>query len=156
MDGTPGQLSQVTLSLHAAAQQLGVSDKTLRRWIRAGKIPAQQEKGPYGVAWRIPHTAIQTAQQVIDVVPVDRAIDPRTLGMVIAQAVAQETRPLVATIEILQEKIEHLTHTLDQMVQPQPQDPATRDAHVVHLIREALEQHQETAAKPRHWWPWSR
>ncbi len=156
MDGIPGHLSPKTLSLHEAAQQLGVSDKTLRRWIKAEKIPAQQEKGPYGVAWRIPHTAIQTAQQVIDVVPVDRSIDPRTLGLIIAQAVVQETRPLAETIESLQEKIERLTLTLDQMAQRQSQDPAARDAHVVHLIREALEQHRETAAKPRHWWPWSR
>lgn len=155
MDGTSGQLSIKTVSIHEAAQRFRVSEKTIRRWIKAGKLAASQESGPYGTAWRIPEEAIQTAQQVVDVVPVDRALDPRTLGMVIAQAVAHETQALTESIQGLQAQVEHLTQTIESLEQHRQQEAKTRDEQVVHLIRDAMER-REAESKQRSWWPWKR
>jgi hypothetical protein len=104
--------------------------------------------------WRIPATALQTAQQVIDVVPVNRALDPQTLGLVIAQAVAQETQPLIETIQSLQAQVAHLTRTLEALEDQRRQDAAARDEEVVRLVREALTQ----ASQPKRfrWWPWQK
>lgn len=65
------------------------------------------------MAWRIPETAIHTAQQIVEVVPVDRALDPRTLGMVIARVVSQETQGLVETVNALKIQVEQLSQTID-------------------------------------------
>ncbi|MCL5013035.1 MAG: hypothetical protein M1493_03495 [Firmicutes bacterium] len=45
--------------------------------------------GSYGQEWRNP---VQTAAQVIDVVPVGRSLDPRTLSVVISQAYVEQYR----------------------------------------------------------------
>ncbi|MCY0880302.1 MAG: helix-turn-helix domain-containing protein [Firmicutes bacterium] len=156
MDDTPGQASNPTLSIHEAAQHLGVSDKTLRRWIKAGKLPAFQEEGPYGPMWRIPATALQTAQQVIDVVPVNRPVEPQTLGLIIAQAVAQETQPLLDAIQHLQAQVAALTQTLNALEQQRRQDAEARDAAVVRLIRDALTPPSSPQPKRFRWWPWQK
>lgn len=144
MDATPGHLSNPSLSIHEAAQHLGVSDKTLRRWIKAGKLPAFQATGPYGPTWRIPLSALQTAQQVIDVVPVNRPVDAQTLGLIVAQAVAQETQPLRATIQSLQDQVAQLTRTLEALNDQRQQDASSPTA-------------TEHPPSPRfRWWPWHR
>lgn len=134
-----------------------VSDKTLRRWIKAGRIPATQVAGPYGPAWRIPAQVVQTAQQVIDVVPVDRALDSRTLGMVIAQAVSQavsqETQTLTAEITQLRQQVETLTTALNHQEQEQSHQIVSRDQWVVSEMRRVLEE-QAIANKhgKKSWW----
>lgn len=40
-----------------AADLLGVSGKTVRRWIKSGKVEAHQVKGQFGLEWHI--TAVQ-------------------------------------------------------------------------------------------------
>ena len=155
VDNTMGQ--EETYSLTEAAQRFQVSDKTLRRWIKAGRIPATQIPGPYGPAWRIPAQAVHTAQQVIDVVPVARTMDSRTLGMVIAQAVsqavAQETQALITEITQLRQQVETLTTALNHQEQDQTQQSASRDQWVVTEIRRVLKE-QAMANKPvkQSWW----
>ena len=150
------QTPSLTVSIQEAAQRFSVSDKTVRRWIKSGKLPASQESGPYGVAWRIPETAIHTAQQVVEVVPVDRALDPRTLGMVIAQAVSQETQGLVETVNALKTQVEQLSQTIELLEERRTQAAAARDEQVVQMIREALERGENEAPGRRNWWPWKR
>jgi len=50
MDDRPGG---VWLSLAEAAVTLGVSEKTLRRRIKAGQVDARQEPTKYGQAWKV-------------------------------------------------------------------------------------------------------
>ena len=124
MDDTDRQMLDQTVSIHEAARRFGVSDKTIRRWIKTGKLPASQESGPYGVAWRIPETAIHTAQQIVEVIPVDRALDPRTLGMVIAQAVSQETQGLIEAVNALKAQVEQLSQTIELLEERRTQTVA--------------------------------
>ncbi len=145
-----------TVSIQEAAQRLRVSDKTVRRWIKTGKLPATQESGPYGFAWRIPEVAIHTAQQVIAVVPIDRALDPRTLGMVIAQAVSQETQGLVETVNALKTQVEQLSRTLEQLEERRTQAEVSRDERVVQMIRAAVDRNGPETQGHHWWWPWNR
>lgn len=154
MDGTIGQTPEDTLSLVQAAQRFGVSDKTIRRWIKAGKLEATQAPGPYGPEYRIPIPAVQTAQHVMDVVPVERGMDPRTLGMVIAQAVregvAQETQVLTAELAQLRQQVETLTAAVQDQRQEQVRHSASHDQWVVETMRGLLAEHAHI--HPQSWW----
>jgi excisionase family DNA binding protein len=81
-------MSEDELSVSEAAQRLGVAEKTVRRWIKAGKLPARLVEGPYGPTYRVPAEAIQTAQQIVDVVRVERPTDPQTLALAIVQGLS--------------------------------------------------------------------
>ena len=90
--------AEFTVPLAEAAAQLGVHEKTLRRWIRNQKIPAMLIPGPYGPEYRIPTSAITTANQVIDVVKVERPTDPQTLALAVARAMDEHQRSLLSTL----------------------------------------------------------
>lgn len=151
--GTGQMTLRATVSVADAAQRLGVSEKTVRRWIKAGKLPAAQEAGPYGMAWRIPETAIQTAQQVVEVLTVERPVDPRVLGQVVAQAVAQETRALDETVAALTRQVAALEQTIERLAARQAQAGVDRDAQVVQMMREVL---GADGARTPPWWRWWR
>ncbi len=154
VDDTSGQTQEETLSLAQAAQQFGVSDKTIRRWIKAGKLEATQAIGPYGPEYRIPIQAVQTAQHVMDVVPVERGMDPRTLGMVIAQAVregvAQETQVLTAELAQLRQQVDTLTAAVQAQRQEQARQSDARDQWVVETMRGLLAEHDHITQHS--WW----
>lgn len=44
---------EATLSVSEAAEHFGVSDKTIRRWIKGGKLKGSPMKTPQGYEWRI-------------------------------------------------------------------------------------------------------
>lgn len=87
-------MSNHTASVDEAAQRFGVSDKTVRRYIKAGKGPATQESRPCGLAWRIPEAVTHTTLHTVEVIPTGRALNLQTFGLVIAQAVIPETQGL--------------------------------------------------------------
>lgn len=94
------------MTIAQAAERLGVSTKTVRRWIKAGRLPAELVDGPYGPEYRVPATAVQTAAQVVDVVRVERANDPRTLALAIVQALEQRDAALRQELERLRAEVE--------------------------------------------------
>ncbi len=154
MDDNTGHIHEETLSLAQAAQRFGVSDKTIRRWIKAGKLEATQATGPYGPEYRIPIQAVQTAQHVMDVVPVERGMDPRTLSLVIAQAVregvAQETQVLIEELAQLRQQVDTLTAALQDPGQEQARQSDARDQWVVQTLRGLLAEHADV--KQHAWW----
>ena len=88
-----------TVSIAEAAQTLHVHEKTLRRWIRTGRIPATKVEGPYGPQYQVPVSALGSAQQVLDVVKLERPTDPRTLALAVAEAVHREHETLRAQLQ---------------------------------------------------------
>lgn len=48
-----GPVSEGSVSLRDAAEQLGVSVRTMRRYVRDGHVEATQVVGPHGPEWRI-------------------------------------------------------------------------------------------------------
>ena len=47
----------MSYSLREAAELLGIKVRTIREWIRTGKIQAEKENG--GWYWRVPETEIR-------------------------------------------------------------------------------------------------
>lgn len=122
----------VSYNIAEAAEMLGISKRTVRRRIQKGELPADLEEGPYGPEYRIPAEAITTAQEVIDVVKVERPTDPMTLAMVIVQALEERDRRLQEEIAGLRQEVTELTQALES-------------------YRKAIE-----APKKRWHWPWER
>ena len=118
-----------------AAAMLDVSTKTIRRRIHKGEIPATLEPGPYGDQYMIPANAIDTAQEIVDVVKVDRQADAHTLALVITQAMDERDKGLQQEISELRRQVETLTEALRE-----------RDRQLVEQLREALD------VQKRPWW----
>ncbi len=114
-------------TLQQAAEQLGVSTQTVRRWVKAGKLPAAIVDSPYGPAYQIPDSALNTAQLITDVVRVDRPNDPALLGAMIAQAVAAAVHAELAPV------LAELAELRRMVAQSAPVAPT---------------------APLRRWWPW--
>lgn len=140
-----------TYSIAEAAELLGVSKRTIRRRIHRGELPAKLEEGPYGPEYRIPSEAINTAQQIIDVVKVERSTDPMTLALVISQVLDARDRGLQEEIVQLRHQVEALTRALESYQQREEE----RDRWLVAELRRALEEPKgqggQTKGKQR-WW----
>lgn len=159
------------LSIGEAAQHLGVSAKTVRRWIQAGRLPAQKEKGPYGDQYWVPVEAIQAAQHVLDVVKVERPTDPRTLALAVAQALEEREAALREELKALRHQIAALDmgQTLVEQNLALQGEVAELRRQVAHLTS-AIEQVAARLTNPaevstdrqaaptgrRRWWPWGK
>ena len=53
------------MTIKEAAEMLGVSDKTVRRRIKKGELPAQLVDSPYGEQYMIPADAVEAASQTM-------------------------------------------------------------------------------------------
>lgn len=126
----PTPTNEGTVSVTEAAQRLGVHEKTLRRWIRAGRVPADLVDGPYGRQYQVPVSALSSAQHVLDVVKVERPTDPRTLALAVAQAVHHEHEALRGQLQedLAQLKAEVLAALAERpaaLTPPEPASPVT-------------------------------
>jgi MerR family transcriptional regulator, copper efflux regulator len=139
----PGQGTATSprLTLAAAADQLGCSQKTIRRWIKSGKLPATLEDGPYGAQYWLSTQDVQTAQQALSVVKVEARTDPQTLALAIAQALDQRDAGLRAELAAIREELAALRSALTAPpAAPLATLPSPDD---------------QTAQRPwwRRWWP---
>lgn len=89
------------LTLPDAAQQLGISPRTIRRWIKEGKVRAELRPGPYGQQYYVPATQIHTAQELTDVVRVDRQVDLADLARAMDGYLSERESALVTALEAL-------------------------------------------------------
>lgn len=137
--------SEPSLSLRQAAERLGKSTKQVWRDIRDGKISGVKDERGH---WRIPASAIQTAQQLIETVPVERPLDRQTLAMVIDRAMDQRTQEITQQVAALSEEIRALKQALEQ-------SEAKRDQLLVQTIRDTLSNNQEKSPS-RPWWRFGR
>lgn len=142
------------LNIREAAEQLGVSPRTVRRWIRDGKIQAAKVPGPYGPEWRIPAEAVSTAQHVIDVVRVERPNEPEALALAVSRALQERDARLFAALhdefqkkfDALQEQLREQAAALEARDEARWQREEERDRKLLEAIREA----QERRRRP--WW----
>ena len=132
------------LSIQEAGQRLGVSAKTVRRWIHSGRLPAHKQLGPYGEQYRVPIEAVQTAQQVLDVVKVERPTDPRVLALAVAQALEEREAALREELAALRQQIAALD--IGRALAEQHtavQEELTGLRHQVRALTEALHQRDQ-------------
>lgn len=146
------------LTIKQAAEQLGISPRTARRWIADGRLQAEKVPGPYGPEWRIPAAAVNTAQQVIDVVKVERPNDPEALALALAQALQERDKKLFEAIfdefnqrfDALQEQLREQAAASEARDEARREWEEERDRRLMEAIRERQEQQQ----RRRRWWPW--
>jgi len=102
-------MSSQGLTIAEAAEALGLSERTIRRQIKSGKIKAELMPGRYGAEYRISglgETAV--AQPGVDKTPasaLDKTLD-KTLDMV--KALQQEKAELYAQVAYWQAQCQHL------------------------------------------------
>lgn len=92
------------LSARQAARLLNVSERTVRKRIQSGEIPAVKKNG----TWQIPLEVLETMRPPTDSVP-ESSTSPSTEALKARlDAVTQERDRLVAEINRLHERLSHL------------------------------------------------
>ena len=184
MDGNAGATTATVdgnrLTLSEAAQLLGVSEKTTRRWIKSGKLAADLEEGPYGLQYWVSTQVVQAAQQVLAVVKVEEPADPQTLALAIGQALDRRDQALrdqlVAQHAAVLAELASIRALLERQPAPPPPDwcagaqmqnvsnlhGAVQSESASNLLAgEQMQSTERTTCNPpastswwKRWWPW--
>jgi excisionase family DNA binding protein len=145
------------LTLQEAAQQLDISSRTARRWVKEGRLEAEMRPGPYGPQYFIDPEQIKTAQHITDVVSVERQVDMTTLAQVLNSYLDEREDALTEAITALRTEYaqtlqhhEQQTQALQKEIKELRQQLAARDEQQqriqAKLLQEIDRQHQETSA----------
>jgi excisionase family DNA binding protein len=118
------------LTIKEAARRLGISERTVRRRIKDGSLPAELKQGDYGQQYFIPADVIETAQVITDVVEVKRVHDGQALSMAIVRAMEERDKALEGELIAMREEL-----------------AATREA--LEDLKNEISQQQR-----RPWWKW--
>jgi len=107
-------MSSQGLTIAEAAEVLGLSQRTIRRQIKSGKIKAELIPGQYGTEYRISGLEETTAAELrVDKTPAS-ALD-KALDMV--KALQQEKAELYAQVAYWQSRSQHLEEQVKQLVE---------------------------------------
>lgn len=126
------------LSIEQVAEQLEISTATVRRRIKKGEIKAIKKLGPYGDQYYIPSNEVTTAQEITDVVPVDRRFNAQELAGFISLAIQREN-------DGLRQEIKELRKELAKFKQEQDEKAKERDVWIVAQFR-------DIGKKKKPWW----
>ena len=118
------------LTIKEAARRLGISERTVRRRIKDGSLPAELKQGDYGQQYFIPADVIETAQVITDVVEVKKVHDGQALSMAIVRAMEERDKALEGELIAMREEL-----------------AATREA--LEDLKNEISQQQR-----RPWWKW--
>lgn len=142
------------LSIEEAAKRLGVSSDTVRRRIKRGDLRAEKQKGPYGYCWMIPESEIRIAQEITEVVPVNRPVAIPDLVDAIAarldgklsealSTLAEEQARTRAEVEALRQELAATRETQERI----ERSIEERDRKLTEALRALTEKE-----KHRGWW----
>lgn len=150
------------LTIKTAAARLGVSERTVRRWIREDRLYAEKRPGPYGEQYFIPPGEITTAQAVTDVVRVDRAVDVATLAGALERHLAERDQRILDTLDTLRAEVgqagQQTTDTLREELRRRD-EALGEQLRAISQQLEALQEQEEQAGDdpaPRWWRFWQR
>lgn len=133
-------MTEEFLSIEQVSEQLGISTATVRRRIKKGEVEAVKRPGPYGDQYYIPSKEVTTAQEITDVVLVDRKFNAQELAGFISLAIRREN-------EELHQEIKELRQELVNFKQEQEEKAQDRDNRIVAQIRDLMEKKQKNP-----WW----
>lgn len=102
-------------TIKEAAERLGVSERTVRRRIKDDSLPAKKMLGQYGQQWFIPVQAIETAQEITEVVEVKRSHDVQALTLAIVQALESRDNAMKAELEALTAEVAAGKEQMEQL-----------------------------------------
>src|SRR5438270_95044 len=100
-------------TLERAARHLGVSSRTLRRWIKSGKLDAELQPGPYGQHYLVPKTSLDGVQVVRDVEREERRAEREAIPGVLEQYLARRESVLAAEMEALRTEMRESLRRLE-------------------------------------------
>ena len=92
-------------SLDKAATHLGVSTRTLRRWIHAGKLQAELRPGPYGQQYVVPLKQLGAVQLVRDVERVERGREAAAIPQLVEDHLRERDDAVRAEMDALREEV---------------------------------------------------
>ena len=107
-----------TISVPEASRILGVSESTVRRWAKSGKIPAERQNGRQdgSYSWRIGATAIDTMTTVgVTTVPTTGATVGATVSTNGHSTATDGAHDLEGLVELLAQQNQRLA-ALDQRI----------------------------------------
>ena len=117
-------------TLDKAAKHLGVSTRTLRRWIHAGKLQAELRPGPYGQQYLVPLKQLGAVQLVRDVERVERGREAEAIPQMVEDHLRERDDDVRAGMDLLREEVRRAVERIE----------AGQDALLVELraLRQAL------------------
>jgi excisionase family DNA binding protein len=92
-------------TLDKAAKHLGVSTRTLRRWIHDGKLQAELRPGPYGQQYLVPLKQLGAVQLVRDVDRVERGREAQAIPQMVEDHLRERDDGVRAELALLREEI---------------------------------------------------
>lgn len=144
-DNVHGQMAEKLYSLEEAAERIGKTPRTLRRWIDSGKLTKSDKTGPrHEVLIPASEVARHTMgpNRIIDTVPTRRRLDRETLAAAIGEAMTAQTQEITQQMTALVDEIRALKRALEQ-------SEAKRDQLLVQTMRDLL---NEKSPLSRPWW----
>jgi excisionase family DNA binding protein len=98
-------MSDDWFTLDTAARHLGVSTRTLRRWIHAGKLHAELRPGPYGQQYVVPLKQLGAVQLVRDVERVERGREAAAIPQLVDDHLRRRDDEVLAGVDALREEV---------------------------------------------------
>ena len=96
------------MTLEQAARHLGLSTRTLRRWIRSGKLQADLRPGPYGQQYLVPIRQLDAVQIVRDVERVERKEEHALVPRVLEEYLAERENTVELALQELKVAVQRL------------------------------------------------
>jgi excisionase family DNA binding protein len=129
-------------TLDKAAKHLGVSTRTLRRWIHAGKLQAELRPGPYGQQYLVPLKRLGEIQLVRDVERVERGREAEAIPQMVEDHLRQRDDAIRAEVALLREEVRRAVERIE----------AGQDALIVELraLRQVLDEAGHRARSSDH------
>lgn len=123
-------MNTVDLTLREAAEELGVSPRTIRRWIGMGKLPAELQPSRYGPQYAIAWEHIDAARDWVQEPPRQNVHEELIRGMFDIQTELGEIR------RVIDEQTDRSQHLVEQLASVLEELHATREE--LHQLREQL------------------
>ena len=112
-------MSREGMTINQAAETLGVSTRTIRRYIKAGKIKAELFPGAFGEEYRIWELPADLKKETGEP-PVNHAIQSPVQFMDIVREMHEKNLALAAQLGAATERVKQLEGQLKQIEGPKP------------------------------------
>jgi excisionase family DNA binding protein len=100
-------------TLDKAAKHLGVSTRTLRRWIHAGKLQAELRPGPYGQQYLVPLKQLGAVEFVREVEHVRRGHEADAIPQMVEDHLRARDDGVRAELELLREDVRRAVERIE-------------------------------------------
>jgi excisionase family DNA binding protein len=106
-------IAQAARDEYSAAKHLGVSTRTLRRWIHAGKLQAELRPGPYGQQYVVPLKQLGAVQLVRDVERVERGREAEAIPLMVEDHLRERDDDVRAGMDALREEVRRAVERIE-------------------------------------------